>query len=163
MGTVTEVYNQQVDFLILPVSMLVASFFILGFLYLVTFTRREVSLGAALKRFVIHYIPFLSLSMGLSLHNSIAVIQGWWGKQTPFIRTPKFNIQDKKDGFKDIKYKSQKIKPSVYAELFMILYFTLGVGMSIHYQDYAILPFLLMQLFGYGAVGWFSFRHALTA
>lgn len=158
-----DVYRGKVDFLILPVGMLVFSFFVLGFLYLVTFSRREATLGAAFKRFLLHYIPFLSLSMGLSLHNSIAVIEGWWGKRTPFVRTPKFNIKDRKDGFKHTKYKSQKVKPSVYAELFMILYFTLGVGMTLHYHDYAILPFILMQLFGYGAVGFFSFRHAFTA
>jgi cellulose synthase/poly-beta-1,6-N-acetylglucosamine synthase-like glycosyltransferase len=158
-----DVYHQQVDFLILPVSMLVLSFVILGCLYLVTFSRREATMGAAIKRFLLHYIPFLSLSMGLSLHNSIAVLQGWGGKRTPFVRTPKYNIQDRKGSFKEAKYKTQKVKPSVYAELFMILYFTLGVGISIHYQDYAVLPFILMQLFGYGAVGYYSFRHALAA
>ncbi|MEM6345616.1 MAG: cellulose synthase family protein [Bacteroidota bacterium] len=159
-----DVYYGKVDFLILPVSMLLLSFVSLGLMYLVTFSRREATFGAALKRFILHYIPFLSLSMGLSLHNSVAVIQGWLGKRTPFVRTPKFNIHDKKDksNISKVKYKSQKVKPSVYAELFMILYFTLGVGLSFHYQDYAMMPFLLMQLFGYGAVGFFSFRHALA-
>ncbi|MEL7342880.1 MAG: hypothetical protein AAGM67_20515, partial [Bacteroidota bacterium] len=87
-----------------------------------------------------------------------------WGKRTPFVRTPKFNIHDKKDksNLTKVKYKSQKVKPSVYAELLMIVYFTLGVGLSFHYRDFAMMPFLLMQLFGYGAVGFFSFRHALA-
>lgn len=39
--------------------------------------------------FVLLFPVFLALSMGLSLHNSIAVIDGFRGKKTDFIRTPK--------------------------------------------------------------------------
>jgi hypothetical protein len=34
---------------------------------------------------------FLSLSMGLSLHNALAVLEGYGNRKTPFVRTPKFN------------------------------------------------------------------------
>ena len=118
-------------------------------------------MGAALKRFGIHFIPFLSLSMGLSLHNSVAVIQGFRGKKTPFIRTPKFNLKNRADKWNHVKYKSRKVKPGVYAELLMALYFGLGCFLSFYFKDFSVLPFFLMQFFGFGAVGIFSFRHAL--
>ena len=157
-----EVFNGSVDFLIIPVIALFMSFMILGSLYLISFSWREKSRKLALKRFFVHFIPFLSLSMGLSLHNSIAVIQGYWGKQTPFIRTPKFNLKGRSDSWKSVKYKAQKVKPSVYAELFMAIYFFLGCFLSFYFKDFTVLPFFLMQLFGFGVVGLFSFRHALA-
>jgi hypothetical protein len=64
--------------------------------------HREASLGDSLKRWAMYYIPFLSLSMGLSLHNSIAVLQGFWGKKTPFVRTPKFNIVGNRGNWQSI-------------------------------------------------------------
>ncbi len=157
-----EVFHGKVGFLLIPVTALLCSFVILGLLYLVTFSRREASPGAAIKRFVIHYIPFLSLSMGLSLHNSIAVLQGYWGKKTPFVRTPKFNLKTPKDRWNQVKYRSVKITPSVLGELLMTLYFCLGVYLSVHFRDFSIMPFMLMQVFGFGAVGFNSFRHALA-
>ena len=155
-------FEGHVDFLIAPVAALLVSFVILGFLYMVTFTWREHSFGAGFKRFIKHYIPFLSLSMGLSLHNSIAVIQGYSGKRTPFIRTPKFNLTEKKDQWKSVKYRSVKVEPSVYGELFLALYFCSGIVLAIHFRDFSIIPFLVMQAFGFGAVGIASFKHALT-
>ncbi|MEO1450582.1 MAG: glycosyltransferase family 2 protein, partial [Bacteroidota bacterium] len=155
-------FQGQVDFMLVPVGALLASFVILGSLYLTTFSRREKDFSAALKRFLLHFIPFLSLSMGLSLHNSIAVLQGWWGKKTPFIRTPKFNLKGRKDGWQHVKYKSRKVKPSVIGELVMALYFAFGVILTFRFQDFSILPFMLMQLAGFAAVGYFSFRHALN-
>jgi len=99
--------------------------------------------------------------MGLALHNSIAVIQGFIGKRTPFIRTPKFNVQEKSDSWKINKYLSRKIKPSVYAELLLACYFIGGIGLGIYYQDFDLLPFHIMLAFGYGAIGYFGVLHAL--
>lgn len=155
-----DILHGKVDFLLIPVAALLMSFLILGFLYIVTFAWREKSVWGGIKRFAVNFIPFLSLSMGLSLHNSVAVIQGWMGKRTPFIRTPKFAVKEKKDDFKDIKYKSKKVDRGVYAELFMTIYFCLGIYMSFQFDDFAVMPFFLMQVFGYGLVGFFSFRHA---
>ncbi|WNJ16218.1 glycosyltransferase family 2 protein [Pontibacter sp. G13] len=153
-------FEGKVDFLILPVAALMCSFVSLGLLYLSTFAHREDNLKQALKRFFLYYIPFLSLSMGLSLHNSVAVLQGYWGKKTPFIRTPKYNLQQKGDKWQHVKYKTRKVKPAVYLELALAIYFLAGIVMAIHYRDSAILPFMIMQMFGFGAVGIFSFRHA---
>ena len=157
-----EILAGQVHFLIVPVIMLACSFLILGSLYLVTFNHREKNFALASKRFLFHFIPFLSLSMGFSLHNSIAVIQGYMGKKTPFIRTPKFDLTKRSDKWRtNNKYLSKKIEPSVFGELFMALYFCFGILLCFFFQDFAVLPFLLMQACGFGIVGIYSFRHAL--
>ncbi|MDX1906894.1 MAG: glycosyltransferase [Bacteroidia bacterium] len=156
------VFEGRMDFLIAPVAALLCSFLILASLYLITFVWREKSLSAGFKRFLLHYVPFLSISMGLSLHNTIAVVQGYLGKKTPFIRTPKFNLKDRKDKMTAIKYQTRKVEPTVYAELILALYFTFGVVLCFKFKDFSILPFMLMQMLGFGAVGYYSFRHALN-
>jgi len=62
-----------------------------------------------LLKFIFLFPVFLSLSMGLSLHNTIAVLQGYIGKKTAFIRTPKFNISGLKDSFKNHNYLARKV------------------------------------------------------
>ncbi|MEM9986418.1 MAG: cellulose synthase family protein, partial [Bacteroidota bacterium] len=151
-----EIFMGKVDFLLVPVAALLCSFIILASLYLATFWRREGDWEKGIKRFLLHYIPFLSISMGLSLHNTRAVLQGFRGKKTPFIRTPKFALQKRSDKWNHVKYKSRKIDPSVYAELFMAVYFCLGVILAFRFKDFSILPFMLMEMLGFAAVGWLS-------
>ncbi|MEZ4777552.1 MAG: glycosyltransferase family 2 protein [Bacteroidia bacterium] len=155
-----ELLNGSIGLLMLPIAGLMFCFVVLGFMYVVTFTRREGGIKAGLKRFAIHYIPFLSFSMGLALHNSLAVIQGYRGKKTPFIRTPKFNLINRADTWRNVKYKTRKVKPEVWGEFLMAAYFGLGIWMSFYFNDFAVLPFFLMQAAGFAAVSVFSFRHA---
>ena len=155
------IFSGQMGLLVIPISFLIWSFFNLGLFYFFTMMRREKNFWASLKRWLIHFIPFLSLSMGLSLHNSIAVFQGWIGKKTPFIRTPKFNITKRSDKWRSVKYRSRKIKSGVIGELLLAAYFCIGIYFSFHFEDKAILPFLLMQFLGFATVGFYSVRHAL--
>jgi cellulose synthase/poly-beta-1,6-N-acetylglucosamine synthase-like glycosyltransferase len=154
-------YAGNVDFLAIPVAGLVFSFITLGIMYLVTFAKRERNRWQAVRRFLLYYVPFLSLSMGLSVHNTIAVIQGWSGKKTPFVRTPKFNIFTKADRWKGQKYISRKIKPSALLEVLMTFYFAYGIFLCFQFNDFSILPFLIMQVAGFGLVAFSSVRHAL--
>ncbi len=74
--------------------------------------RADFQKGSYSKRLItfIGYFPiFLALSMGLCFHNTIAVLEGWSGKKSAFIRTPKFNIKTLGDSFKGTKYLTQKI------------------------------------------------------
>ena len=47
---------------------------------------------------------FFTVAMGFSLHNSIGVLEGHFGKKSEFIRTPKFNVQKLKGSWKKNKY-----------------------------------------------------------
>lgn len=154
-----QVFGGNVDFLLIPVTALLCSFLILALFYISTSMRREASPVEAIKRFLLNYIPYLSISMGLSLHNTIAVLQGYAGKKTPFIRTPKFNLKKRTDNWKAVKYKSGKISPSVFIELVMAAYFLVGVFMCFYFKDYSIMPFMLMEMLGFGLVGYYTLRH----
>ena len=72
-----------------------------------------------LLKFGVLFPIFLALSMGLSLHNSIAVLQGYWGKKSAFIRTPKFNIRGIKDSFQKQNYLAKKLPRTTIMEGFI--------------------------------------------
>jgi hypothetical protein len=110
--------------------------------------------------FMMLFPLFLSVSMGLSLHNAIAVIEGYLGRKTPFVRTPKFNLGSAEDTFKGNKYLAQKINPLTFVELFLTLYFLAGIGFAFYLQDFGLIPFHIMLCLGFGLVTFYSLRHA---
>ena len=110
-------------------------------------------------KFLFLFPIFLALSMGLSLHNSIAVLQGYIGKKSAFIRTPKFNIQGLQDSFKQRKYLSKKIPWTTFGEGFLSVYFLGAMGLGIYVGNTSFLIFHLLLCIGYGAICYYSIRH----
>ena len=98
--------------------------------------------------------------MGLALHNSIAVFEGYIGKKSPFIRTPKFNISKKKKSWKKNIYRIKKINTLTWIELVLCLYFLFGIGLGFYLNNFGMLLFHTMLTFGYGTVVYYSFNHA---
>lgn len=52
---------------------------------------RQNALWMHLK-FVVFFPLFISMSMAIALHNSLAVVSGYMGKKTAFVRTPKYGV-----------------------------------------------------------------------
>lgn len=102
---------------------------------------------------------FLSLSMGLSFHNSVAVWDGLRGKKTSFIRTPKYNIQKKNDKFTNHPYLSKKIPMSTKIEIFLSLLFVACCiyGWITGYMSFIVFHFLLA--IGFGGIAYYSIKH----
>src|SRR5690606_21908090 len=102
------------------------------------------------------FFTFFSIAMGFSLHNSVAVMEGHFGKRSDFIRTPKFNINSSSDIWKNNKYLSKKIPIYVLFEGLLTLYF--GFGMYSAFVvgnqggDFGLFPFHLMLFLGFGYV-----------
>jgi cellulose synthase/poly-beta-1,6-N-acetylglucosamine synthase-like glycosyltransferase len=118
--------------------------------------------GSNLKnifKFLILFPLFLALSMGLSLHNSIAVLQGYIGKKSAFIRTPKFNIQSLKDSFQKTQYLSRKIPFTTILEGLLTLYFLGGVIASLYSGIHAFLIFHILLVIGFGTIAYYSVKH----
>ncbi|PCJ00661.1 MAG: hypothetical protein COB15_02495 [Flavobacteriales bacterium] len=144
------------------------SFFILSVLFLSIyyFTSLSSSYENKLRAFI-HFIflfpLFLSVSMGLSLHNAIAVIEGYMGKKSPFIRTPKFNIIEKKDVWKKNKYLVSSVSFLTVLEFLMTVYFLFGIYSAFHYQDFVLIPFHIMLFLGFGYVTFYSLFHSRKA
>ncbi len=120
---------------------------------------RQEPFGKAVLRFIALFPLFLALSMGLSLHNTVAVIQGYMGKKSPFVRTPKFNIRSIKDNFTKHKYLSRKLSWTTIFEGLLALYFLFAVAGGFFIQNTTFFVFHLMLALGYGTIFYYTIRH----
>lgn len=107
-------------------------------------------------QYIVMFITFFSIAMGFSLHNSIAVLEGHFGKRSEFIRTPKFNINSLKDSWKGNKYLKKNISLNVVFEGLLMLYFAFGMYSAFvvgdQGGDFGLFPFHLMLFLGFGYV-----------
>ncbi|TYP92009.1 Glycosyltransferase, catalytic subunit of cellulose synthase and poly-beta-1,6-N-acetylglucosamine synthase [Fodinibius salinus] len=138
------------------------SFFLSGillwiFIYSLPLLTEEGKTSRKIGRFILMFPVFLSISMALSAHNSIAVFKGFLGKSSAFIRTPKFNITGLSDSWKSNEYLSNDISFSTVAEGLLALYFLLGVVAAFLIGDKAMLVFHLMLSAGFGILVGYSF------
>lgn len=140
-------------------SVFMISWFILGLFYWVSYTYDSADKWQKLKTFYWKFPLFLCISMGLSLHNAIAVFEGYIGKKSPFIRTPKFNIQEKSDKWESNKYNVKKISLLTYFEGLILLYFIYSLIVSILYLDFSMTPLLIFLTIGYSIVFFSSIFH----
>ena len=117
------------------------------------------SLIKKIFKFIILFPVFLSLSMGLSLHNSIAVLQGYRGKKSAFIRTPKFNIVNMKDKFNKGKYRKTRISFATIMEGVLSIYFMFAVAAAIYTGVTSLIIYHAALAIGFGTIFYYSIRH----
>ena len=102
------------------------------------------------------FFTFFTVAMGFSLHNTIAVLEGHFGKKSEFVRTPKFNIKNLKDGWKNNKYIRKRPSFYVILEGLLALYFVFGMYSAFivgdQGGDFGLFPFHLMLFIGYAYV-----------
>jgi cellulose synthase/poly-beta-1,6-N-acetylglucosamine synthase-like glycosyltransferase len=113
----------------------------------------------SILRFLVMFPVFLSLSMGLSLHNSIAVVQGYQGRKSAFVRTPKFNIRQLQDSFKKGVYAVGNISPVTIIEGILALYFLVAIIAGIQSGKTSFLIYHFMLMIGFGSIFVYSIRH----
>ncbi len=104
---------------------------------------------------------FLAGSMGFAVNNTKAVLEALFGIKSGFARTPKEGIVGTQKVTTTKKYLQRRIKGTVIFELFMTLYFVVGISISAYHLEFAAIPFQLLFLMGFGTVGYLSLRHAL--
>ena len=121
--------------------------------------NKERSLAKSIFKFVFLFPLFLALSMGLSLHNSVAVLQGYRGKKSAFVRTPKFNISSVRDKLSSKKYLSGKLSLITVGEGLLCLYFLFAVWGGFYLQNTTFIVFHGLLALGYGAIFFFSVKH----
>jgi cellulose synthase/poly-beta-1,6-N-acetylglucosamine synthase-like glycosyltransferase len=109
-------------------------------------------------RYTRDFFTFFTIAMGLSLHNSVAVLEGHIGIKSAFVRTPKFNIDKLRDSWKGNKYISGNLSLINWLEGIMMLYFLFGIYSAFRLMDYGLLPFHLMLFLGFGFVFYKSLR-----
>src|SRR6202011_2566325 len=87
-------YQGWFQMLYIDLPLFMASTFSISSFYLVS--QRELFPRRWPRAFL--YLPFLmALGIGLTITNTIAVLEALVGKQTAFARTPKYHVESKKD------------------------------------------------------------------
>lgn len=145
----------------------VAWLFHLGIVFLIGFFSITFFYWIATKRFYTDspgktflslYPRFLIISMGLSFHNGLAVVEGLIGRKTPFVRTPKFNVTDNKESWLGNSYIRSRITGGAIMEGLLCLYFIFGIVAGLWLRDGGLIFFHLMLVLGFGSVFYFSIK-----
>ena len=99
----------------------------------------------------------MGLGIGLSVNNTRAILEGLLGKETPFHRTPKFDIRGTEGTTKGKEYRGLP-SGTALIELALSLYFAVILVFTIRHGLFGAIPFVLLFLFGYLYVGVLSVR-----
>ena len=129
----------------------------LMFYYAVSFRETNSNLFKKIVFFIFRFIQFLAIMIGLSYYNTQAVLLGYFGKKTAFIRTPKFNLEQTKSGrWKKNSYLNSKLKFSSLIELILAGYFVSGIILGIKTEVYGMIPFHSLLSLGFLSVFTYS-------
>ena len=102
------------------------------------------------------HLPFLSMmGVGIAISNSRAVLEAFFGKETPFIRTPKSGDH------RIITYR-MRFPYVAFFEVGLGMYCFISLGVYFHSQTYIVGPFLLLYALGFTLVGFLSIAHAVA-
>ncbi len=140
--------------------------FLLGFFSITIFywvATKRFYLESARKTFFSLYPRFLIVSMGLSLHNGLAVLEGLIGRKTPFVRTPKFNVTNKKESLLGNSYIRLRITGGALIEGLLSLYFIFGIAAGVWLRDGGLIFFHIMLALGFGSVFYYSMKTSVHA
>lgn len=137
-------------------------FIILSVFYWVSLRQHLENAVKTTTNFILYFPVFLSLSMGLSLFNTLAVIEGYLGIKTPFIRTPKFNIVGKSTDVKRNRYLKSSIPKIAFVEGLLAIYFAGALWYGFQNQLYPFLPYHLLLMLGFGGIFFYSLKHRVV-
>jgi cellulose synthase/poly-beta-1,6-N-acetylglucosamine synthase-like glycosyltransferase len=145
-------YQGWFQMLYIDLPLFMASTFSISSFYLVS--QKELFPKSWVRSLL--YLPLLmSLGIGLTITNTIAVLEALVGKQTAFARTPKYRVESKKDKVGANKYR-KRLGWVPWVELLIGTYFALAVYYAIDNENYFTVPFLLLFVIGYWVTGMMS-------
>ncbi len=132
-------------------SVFISSTIFLMYYYWLAYRDKTDNTFTSFIRFVGRFFQFLVVSLGLSLSNTVAVLEGYMGIKSSFVRTPKFNVNSKKE-FKGNKYDKKSISLITIGEGILMLIFGFTAINRAIYGDFGMVPFHAMLATGYGLV-----------
>src|SRR6266852_5299624 len=145
-------YQGWFQMLYIDLPLFMASTFSISSFYLVS--QRELSPRSWPRALL--YLPFLmALGIGLTLTNTLAVLEALIGKQTEFARTPKYRVESKIDRMRAKKYR-RRLGWVPWLELLIGDYFALTVFYALQNENYITVPFLLLFVLAYWYTGLMS-------
>lgn len=151
---------EGLEFLFNGAMIFLLSLPILAFFYWISYRQNE---KRKKLNFLLLFPAFLSMSMGMSLHNAKAVLEGYLGIKTPFIRTPKFNLTNfnraKSGGVNDEKKQWTWVN---ILEFIFAMYSLYGIILAFQLKEFGLLPFHLFLFVGFSSVFIYSFIGRLS-
>jgi hypothetical protein len=105
---------------------------------------------------LLHLPLVMALGIGLAFSNARAVLEALLGRQSEFVRTPKYQVEQADDEtWKRKKYKRKRgLLPLL--ELSFAIYFLLAMLYAVRMHMWGPIPFLFLFFFGYGYMGLMS-------
>jgi len=95
------------------------------------------------------------ISLGMSYHNTRAILQGISGKKTAFIRTPKFSESSLNNHYK------RKQRFNKYLPELLIFFYCLFASLSdLYFKDFGFLIYHVLMLSGFGIVLWSAYSES---
>jgi cellulose synthase/poly-beta-1,6-N-acetylglucosamine synthase-like glycosyltransferase len=147
----------DLNYILQYMAIFIVSTVFLMFYYWNAYRFRNAKGKKPFFQFVGRFFQFLIVSMGLSLSNTVAVIEGYLGIKSSFVRTPKFNVL-KKSEFKGNKYDKKSLSIINIAELVLFLLFGFTAVNRAIFGDLGMVPFHLMLSIGYGLVFFYTVK-----
>jgi hypothetical protein len=95
----------------------------------------------------------MATGIGLAVTNTKAVIEAIVGKPTEFVRTPKYRLEARHEGWESKKYVRRRAGWIPAVELSLAGYFCFTTVYSLALENYLTTPFLLLFFMGYSYMG----------
>jgi cellulose synthase/poly-beta-1,6-N-acetylglucosamine synthase-like glycosyltransferase len=99
----------------------------------------------------------IALGMGLSLNNTRAVVEAFLGKQSSFLRTPKFNIRGRNPSLRSSEY-LLPIDPNAWIEVAIALYALCLFAYVLINGIWSLVIWLFLYASGYSYIASLNFR-----
>lgn len=117
--------------------------------------------GKNWKNKTLQYLFLILFASGISINNSVAVIDGMIGKKNEFLRTPKFGVVEKKQKWESQSYVLPFTKTTVI-EIFFSIYGCVALVISLMSGNPLFMPLIALQTFGFMYVAYLSIVQSFT-
>jgi cellulose synthase/poly-beta-1,6-N-acetylglucosamine synthase-like glycosyltransferase len=116
------------------------------------------AVGGQWRRRLLRYPLFLSLSIGGSLNNARAALEGLMGKRSPFERTPKYRVTSHTGTRIGGRYRS-RASWIILGECLLFAWSVWTFYVAVSLRQYGALPFLFLFVAGYGVIALYGVTH----
>ena len=99
--------------------------------------------------FPVRFYMFLAISIGISLYMVVGVIEGYFGRSSEFVRTPKYNLLGKRRDKLEEDYSSKKEVNLTIFEVLLMLFGLGSMSLGFYYLDPFMIAYGLMIFLGY--------------
>ena len=140
---------QRPELLLLDLPLVIVTFISIPLFYVATHHALYGGFMVALRR-----IPLMMVvAIGLSINNARAVLEGLFGKESEFVRTPKHGIERRDASWIGKRYRASSKSLGTLLELGFALYFIVTIVIGAVTGCWASIPFLLLFMSGFLYVG----------